>query len=75
MCEGKKKKKEEKMVDGIGMLQVTLTHLTQCWSFTKVVFWKDLRLWTAYTLEASFCGAGFGELENIHFRVEHFAVC
>lgn len=40
-------------------------------STARVTLWKDLKIPAVYTMEASFCGADFGENKGLHFTTEH----
>jgi hypothetical protein len=37
----------------------------------RVTMWKELKIPTIYTMEASFSGANKGELKDSHFTTEH----
>ena len=37
----------------------------------RIAMWKELKIPTIYTMEASFCGADRGTLKNQHFTTEH----
>jgi len=39
-------------------------------STARVVAWKELGITNSYTLEASFCGADFGNYADLHFNTE-----
>lgn len=38
----------------------------------RISLFRELNIPCIYTMEASFCGADMGELENLHFNAEHF---
>lgn len=38
----------------------------------RVTLWKDLKIPSVFTMEASFCGSDFGKNKGIHYTVEHF---
>lgn len=37
----------------------------------RVVIANELKITWSFTLEASFCGANYGELQNMHFNTKH----
>lgn len=41
----------------------------------RVTLFRELKIPCVFTLEASFCGANKGTLENKHFMPEHFMLC
>ena len=41
-------------------------------STARITLWKELKIANVFTMEASFCGADKGQLENKHFMPEHF---
>ena len=40
-------------------------------STARVTLWRELKIANVFTMEASFCGANKGRLENKHFMPEH----
>eukprot|EP00466_Bigelowiella_natans_P019973 jgi/Bigna1/35118/e_gw1.8.156.1 len=38
----------------------------------RVVFWRELRIWNSYTMEASFCGSNMGPLKGQHYTTRDF---
>uniref|UniRef100_A0A7S2X7L0 Uncharacterized protein n=1 Tax=Lotharella oceanica TaxID=641309 RepID=A0A7S2X7L0_9EUKA len=38
----------------------------------RVVFWRELRLWNSFTMEASFCGSSSGPTKGCHYKINHY---
>lgn len=41
-------------------------------STARVTMWKELKIPSVFTMEASFCGSDKGKNKELHFTTEHF---
>lgn len=38
----------------------------------RVTMWRELKIPSVFTMEASFCGSDFGKNKGVHYTTEHF---